>query len=138
MALPLSWSGSTRSAVGRISLRTISWACELETSKPDRRASNSADAGGPFRRPRRTTPLQSLVSARNSYGSTELQEAEEVSIRTEKHPDRTVVIWVVVAEDELFVRSRRGTKGRWYRCRVSASKRAIFNLLAPGRLLGRF
>jgi hypothetical protein len=39
----------------------------------------------------------------------------EVAIRTEKHPNSAVVIWVVVADDEVFVRSVRGTKGRWHR-----------------------
>jgi hypothetical protein len=45
----------------------------------------------------------------------ELRDVREVAIRTEKHPNSTVVIWVVVAGDEVFVRSVRGTKGRWYR-----------------------
>jgi len=45
----------------------------------------------------------------------QLRAAREVSIRTEKHPDSAVVIWVVVAGDDLFVRSWRGTRGRWYR-----------------------
>ncbi|MPZ32401.1 MAG: DUF2255 family protein [Rhodospirillales bacterium] len=45
----------------------------------------------------------------------DLHEAEEVAIRTEKHPDNAVVIWVVVADDEAFARSFRGAKGRWYR-----------------------
>jgi hypothetical protein len=36
-------------------------------------------------------------------------------IRTEKHPKTGVVIWVVVADDEVFVRSWLGNKGRWYR-----------------------
>ena len=45
----------------------------------------------------------------------ELRDLKEVAIRTEKHPDSAVVIWVVVADDEVFVRSVRGTKGRWYR-----------------------
>jgi hypothetical protein len=44
----------------------------------------------------------------------ELRNLHEVSIRTEKHPESGVVIWVVVAGDEVFVRSVRGTKGRWY------------------------
>ena len=44
-----------------------------------------------------------------------LRESEEVAIRTEKHPANAVVIWVVVGDDEVFVRSVRGTKGRWYR-----------------------
>jgi hypothetical protein len=45
----------------------------------------------------------------------ELRDLHEVAIRTEKHPDSAVVIWVVVADDEVFVRSVRGSKGRWYR-----------------------
>src|SRR5882672_8015411 len=45
----------------------------------------------------------------------ELRNFKEVAIRTEKHPDSAVVIWVVVADDEVFVRSVRGTKGRWSR-----------------------
>ena len=45
----------------------------------------------------------------------DLHEADEVAIRTEKHPDSAVVIWVVVADEEAFVRSFRGAKGRWYR-----------------------
>src|SRR5215469_7499463 len=45
----------------------------------------------------------------------ELRDLREVVIRTEKHPKSAVVIWVVVADDELFVRSVRGDKGRWYR-----------------------
>jgi Uncharacterized protein conserved in bacteria (DUF2255) len=45
----------------------------------------------------------------------ELRQLQEVAIRTEKHPKTAVVIWVAVADDEVFVRSVRGTKGRWYR-----------------------
>jgi hypothetical protein len=45
----------------------------------------------------------------------ELRDRREVVIRTEKHPESAVVIWVVTADDEVFVRSVRGTKGRWYR-----------------------
>src|SRR5216683_8295989 len=45
----------------------------------------------------------------------DLRDRKEVRIRTEKHPDSAVVIWVVVTDDEVFVRSFRGTKGRWYR-----------------------
>ena len=44
-----------------------------------------------------------------------LRDVKEVRIRTEKHPRTAVVIWVVVADDEVFVRSWRGAKGRWYR-----------------------
>ena len=45
----------------------------------------------------------------------QLSTVQEVSIRTEKHPKSAIVIWVVVADDEVFVRSWRGTRGRWYR-----------------------
>lgn len=44
-----------------------------------------------------------------------LRAVREVEIRTEKHPKSAVVIWVVVAGDEVFVRSWQGTRGRWYR-----------------------
>ena len=44
----------------------------------------------------------------------ELRDVQEVAIRTEKHPKSAVVIWVV-ADDEVFVRSVRDSKGRWYR-----------------------
>jgi hypothetical protein len=36
-------------------------------------------------------------------------------LTSEKHPKSAVVIWAVVAGDQLLVRSVRGTKGRWYR-----------------------
>ena len=45
----------------------------------------------------------------------DLRDLREVAIRTEKHPDTAVVIWVVVADGEVFVRSVQGSKGRWYR-----------------------
>jgi hypothetical protein len=45
----------------------------------------------------------------------ELRDLREVAIRTEKHPETAVVIWVVVSDDDVFVRSVRGGKGRWYR-----------------------
>ena len=45
----------------------------------------------------------------------ELRDVQEVAIRTEKHPKSAVVVWVVVADDEVFVRSWLGAKGRWYR-----------------------
>jgi hypothetical protein len=45
----------------------------------------------------------------------ELRDAREVTIRTDKHPKTGVVIWVVVADGEVFVRSVYGTRGRWYR-----------------------
>ena|SRR5215469_13418928 len=44
-----------------------------------------------------------------------LRDVREAAIRTEKHPKSAVVIWVVVVDNEVFVRSWRGTKGRWYK-----------------------
>ena len=88
----------------------------------------------------------------------------EVAIRTEKHPKSAVVIWVVVANDEVFVRSWRGTKGRWYRdlaaggpatlefasqrlpvhaipasdsTAVARASRVLFRLVAAEELVGR-
>ena len=44
-----------------------------------------------------------------------LRDVREVAIRTERHPRTAVVIWIVVADDAVFVRSVRGGNGRWYR-----------------------
>lgn len=44
-----------------------------------------------------------------------LRDTKEVAIRTSNHPATAVVIWVVVADGEVFVRSFRGATGRWYR-----------------------
>jgi hypothetical protein len=43
-----------------------------------------------------------------------LRDVQEPVIRTAKHPKSAVVIWVVVAEEEVFVRSWLGARGRWY------------------------
>ena len=45
----------------------------------------------------------------------ELRDLKEIKIRTGKHPESAVVISVEVADDDVFVRSFRGAKGRWYR-----------------------
>jgi hypothetical protein len=45
----------------------------------------------------------------------ELRDVRELTIRTEKHPKTAVVIWLVVADDEVFVRSWLGARGRWFR-----------------------
>ena len=44
-----------------------------------------------------------------------LREVRELRIRTGKHPKTAVVIWIVVADGEVFVRSWLGDKGRWFR-----------------------
>ena len=45
----------------------------------------------------------------------DLREVRQVAIRTETHPNSAVVIWAVVADGDVFVRSVYGAKGRWYR-----------------------
>jgi hypothetical protein len=44
-----------------------------------------------------------------------LRDLDEVALRTRQHADKAVVIWSVVTDGALFVRSARGAKGRWYR-----------------------
>lgn len=44
-----------------------------------------------------------------------LHDLQEVSICTEKHPQLPVTIWVVAAGDEVYVRSVRAAKGRWFK-----------------------
>jgi hypothetical protein len=44
-----------------------------------------------------------------------LHDTQEIAIRTGKNPDNPVTIWVAVAEDQVFVRSVRGPRGRWYK-----------------------
>jgi hypothetical protein len=51
-----------------------------------------------------------------------LDESKEVFIETSSKadsPERRTIIWVVVVEGEVFVRSVQGRKGRWYQ-RISA------------------
>lgn len=47
-----------------------------------------------------------------------LDKIQEVHIETRRDEDSPVhrtIVWVVVVEGEVFVRSVRGPKGRWYR-----------------------
>jgi hypothetical protein len=51
-----------------------------------------------------------------------LDETEEVYIETSRDadsPEHRTIVWAVVVEDEVFVRSVLGQKGRWYQ-RISA------------------
>ena len=64
----------------------------------------------------------------------ELHDVREVAIRTEKHPGTSVIIWVVVADDEAFVRSVGGSKGRWYR---DLAKGGAATLEFAGEFAGR-
>jgi len=46
-----------------------------------------------------------------------LEETDEVRIETRRDadsPEHRTIVWVVVVEGEVFVRSVRGHKGRWY------------------------
>jgi len=54
-----------------------------------------------------------------------LRDTEEVTIRTDKHPETAVVIWVVVADGEVFMRSARGAKGRWSRDLAAGGSAAL-------------
>jgi hypothetical protein len=58
-----------------------------------------------------------------------LDETEEVRIETRRDEDAPVhrtTIWVVTVDGEVFVRSVRGEKGRWYR-EVSANPSAALH-----------
>jgi hypothetical protein len=47
-----------------------------------------------------------------------LDAADEIRIETRRNadaPEHHTIIWVVVVDDEVYVRSVRGPKGRWYR-----------------------
>ncbi|HEX6710919.1 MAG TPA: DUF2255 family protein [Rubrobacter sp.] len=47
-----------------------------------------------------------------------LDETDEVRIETRRDadaPEHRTIVWVVVVDGEVFVRSVRGPKGRWYR-----------------------
>lgn len=56
-----------------------------------------------------------------------LRAVQEVRICTTRQPELAVIIWVVVADDQVFVRSVKGAKGRWYRT-VSADGSATLEL----------
>jgi hypothetical protein len=44
-----------------------------------------------------------------------LHDQQEVVIRTAKHPKGSVTIWVVAPGDDVYVRSVRAARGRWYK-----------------------
>ena len=59
-----------------------------------------------------------------------LDETMEVRIETRRDadsPDHRTIIWVVVVEGEVFVRSVRGQKGRWYR-EISSNPEGALNV----------
>ncbi|QIN81534.1 DUF2255 family protein [Rubrobacter tropicus] len=56
-----------------------------------------------------------------------LDEAEEVRVETGGGGSPGAVIWAVVVDDTVFVRSVRGEKGRWYR-EASANREAALRV----------
>lgn len=59
-----------------------------------------------------------------------IDEAMEVEIETRRDPGAPsyrVIIWAVVDADEVFVRSVRGTGGRWFR-ELTANPEAILHV----------
>ena len=73
-------------------------------------AGGGAIEGGP---PRRTGDYG--VANFDADTLRELRDVRELRIRTGKHPKTAVVIWTVVADEEVFARSWLGGRGRWYR-----------------------
>ena len=64
-----------------------------------------------------------------------LRGAKEVGIRTDKEPNRAVIIWAVVVGDAAYVRSVRGRAGKWYNA-IAGEGRAtleVNNRLIPVR-----
>ena len=56
-----------------------------------------------------------------------LDRADEVHIETGRGGSSGTVIWAVVVDDSVFVRSVRGDKGRWYR-EASANQEATLRV----------
>lgn len=56
-----------------------------------------------------------------------LSEADEVYIETGRGGSSGTVIWAVVVDDSVFVRSVRGDKGRWYH-EASANREATLRV----------
>lgn len=44
----------------------------------------------------------------------QLRNTKEIRIHAGKALDKSATIWVVVADNDVFIRSVRGPKGRWY------------------------
>ena len=56
-----------------------------------------------------------MAQAFDSAMLTELRNTQEVRIHAGKAFDKSAIIWVVVADNDVFVRSVRGPKGKWYK-----------------------
>jgi hypothetical protein len=55
----------------------------------------------------------------------QLRDTEEVRIHAGKA--KAAIIWVVVADNDVFIRSVRGPKGRWYKA-AAADKQATLEV----------
>jgi hypothetical protein len=54
-----------------------------------------------------------------------LRATREIGIRVNTRPDRATVVWVVVAGEDVFVRSFLGPKGRWYKAAVADGRATL-------------
>jgi hypothetical protein len=66
-----------------------------------------------------------MAQAFDSGMLTQLRNTEEVRIQAGQA--KAAVIWVVVADNDVFVRSVRGPKGRWYKA-AAADKQATLEV----------
>jgi hypothetical protein len=55
----------------------------------------------------------------------QLRNTKEVRIHAGKPPEKTATIWVVVGDSDVFIRSVRGPKGRWYRTAAADGQAAL-------------
>ncbi len=56
-----------------------------------------------------------------------VRDTKEVRIRTSRHKGRGVIIWAVVVDEAVFVRSVRGPNGKWFMAAV-AEKQAMLEV----------
>ncbi len=54
-----------------------------------------------------------------------LRDAREVRIRTRERPGHGIIIWIVVVDGEVFVRSVRGARGRWYEAAANVGRAVL-------------
>jgi hypothetical protein len=55
----------------------------------------------------------------------QLRSTKEVRIHSGKALDKTAIIWVVVADNDVFVRSVTGPKGRWYKAAATDGRATL-------------
>ena len=55
----------------------------------------------------------------------QLRNTKEVRIHAGKALDKTAIIWVVVADNDVFIRSVTGPKGRWYKAAAADGRATL-------------